>query len=616
MLEHGILQSRYFVSLEEAIDCVRQPEILNGPTKDSKRHGITTYREIRDMMNSPEGSKKLANDFNRDADLDKLKDYENKLEHGIRYESGVSDKSEVAVSVLKNMPEDTPAQIRDSGTMISLICGEYFEERVITGNRWLEILDKVVESHNIDRIDQKWIILIKDAFGDKSEQQLAQKFSLSDVVNFTEEINDRFYDTIRSFSVTALTVAQSALDTKLTNKQDKPWLYVDFYTNPSKVLLQYKDRFCGKQILDYICSTEIKGLTTVSEGMYRGIIYSFLSDKDPKKILKKVPLDFVFMASHEIQEMDDLASFSVKIAKKNSEEVEEFFEQLYSNMVKTWTYQQVIDFIPTYENIYVNENWKRVTKTLVNLRSWGTSKKDSTAFKGLYPRHFDTGIWLMAVAAWFVVQKRQTVERACQLVADAYISILETGIEFEQNIIPTNKYFGTESAQYKSAGGTHRYEQIFRFIPTEVDKKIKERSQDRTLATKLGEETRRKFADLLTNNQINDHSVWIFELSTDVGLDSKPQHYNLTSGQHMHWMHTTPHTNNGNAQDGFLGFVGDNLGIGKMYYWKNYTQKNYIEKIIEKTNDAIENAKELNLTLYKDQMRTSVNKLLVIHRSL
>ena len=136
------------------------------------------------------------------------------------------------------------------------------------------------------------------------------------------------------------------------------------------------------------------------------------------------------------------------------------------------------------------------------------------------------------------------------------------------------------------------------------------------MATKPGEETRRKFADLLTNNQINDHSVWIFELSTDVGLDSKPQHYNLTSGQHMHWMHTTPHTNNGNAQDGFLGFVGDNLGIGKMYYWKNYTQKNYIEKIIEKTNDAIENAEELNLTLYKDQMRTSVNKLLVIHRSL
>ena len=138
MLEHGILQSRYFVSLEEAIDCVRQPEILNGPTKDSKRHGITTYREIRDMMNSPEDSKKLANDFNRDADLDKLKDYENKLKHSIRYESGVSDKSEIAVSVLKNMPEDTPAQIRDSGTMISLICGEYFEERIITGNRWLD----------------------------------------------------------------------------------------------------------------------------------------------------------------------------------------------------------------------------------------------------------------------------------------------------------------------------------------------------------------------------------------------------------------------------------------------------------------------------------------------
>ena len=76
----------------------------------------------------------------------------------------------------------------------------------------------------------------------------------------------------------------------------------------------------------------------------------------------------------------------------------------------------------------------------------------------------------------------------------------------------------------------------------------------------------------------------VLPLSTDVLTE-----INLSNGDGLHWLHKTPHTKGGDAKDGFLGMIDDNLSSSTKFKNWDCTPNEYWKMVIDKNEKMLDN---------------------------
>ena len=154
------------MKLKEAIKFVGENK--HKPAIFVRKMFSVTFAECRELINNGD----MDNEGNRDEDLDTKMKYYGKVHHLIRYISGISEKGQLLISILKNSTSKV-GYIRDNGTMFSLTFGKYYDSKVLTGNDWLIMCEDIVDNYDINNEDDKYVInLITNFFNSKKEEHI------------------------------------------------------------------------------------------------------------------------------------------------------------------------------------------------------------------------------------------------------------------------------------------------------------------------------------------------------------------------------------------------------------------------------------------------------------
>lgn len=130
------------MNLKESIEFVGNNK--QKPAITVKKLGVVTFNECKNLIENNQ----LDNEGNRDEDLDTKTKYYGKVHHLIRYMTGISEKGQLLVSILKDNPSKV-GFIRDNGTMFSLTFGKYYTNDVLNGKEWLAMCDDIALHYDI-----------------------------------------------------------------------------------------------------------------------------------------------------------------------------------------------------------------------------------------------------------------------------------------------------------------------------------------------------------------------------------------------------------------------------------------------------------------------------------
>ena len=300
-------------TLKESIEFVGNNKQL--ASVFAKQLGFATFEECKEVVDLGI----LDNDTNRDEELDSVDLYINKVSHNIRYVSGVSEKGQLMVSILRDKV-DKKGLIRDNGTMFGLCFGEYFDSKFIDGHTWLAICEDVVTEYGIDDKDSEFIKLINKFFDKKNQSEMDLKYSLSDIVNSSEEIKKIYYGTTIAFVVNLMTRKQHQRDMINCNKQPNPWIAYNYYMTVHKDTEAYRTSFLGKELLKWVQDKE--GLATFTKGK---LMNTYKSTSEAKKVNVFVPLAISYCITHYIDNVDELNkayNMIVKFSNHNDKDVD------------------------------------------------------------------------------------------------------------------------------------------------------------------------------------------------------------------------------------------------------------------------------------------------------
>ena len=140
--------------LTEVVDLKK----INFSSRRAKRVGEATFKELSTLLQVL----KISNESNRDVELKEEKTLLNKLNHLVRFVSGISSKSQMLITILRDGLDDV-GYIRDDGTLsgLALIGGEYYEMPTFTPNELIKVIEDIDEEYSPSTDDRGFIDMVE-----------------------------------------------------------------------------------------------------------------------------------------------------------------------------------------------------------------------------------------------------------------------------------------------------------------------------------------------------------------------------------------------------------------------------------------------------------------------
>lgn len=561
-----------------------------------KRLGAVTFKMCRELINLS----KLDNEGNRDEDLDTHMKYYGKVHHLIRFMSGISEKGQLLVSILKDSPSKV-GYIRDNGTMFSLTFGKYYDTKVLTGNEWLMMCDDIIDSYDITNEDDKYVVyLIRKFFETKKEEQLGFAYSLKEVVESSEEFKE-FYDNVQiGFVVSLQTIRQFEKDMMNCNRQPNPWLAYNYYMTPLKRTDEYKTHYCGDQLLKYF--TNKPGTDIFGKGK---LIYGHQSYAEKHKVAKMIPILQAYIGSYFCDTIDEFKKFNDMVVGfengKDDGKETEYWKNMFKKVISEASYSTIIEWYEKqYKPVFESDDWNIIT---IQINKMVTDKLNGSkvqSMEDLHIKKYHTGILMMAMVLYFKRKHPKLgIAKLTTKVTSEYARLLSGDINHNNEKVAVWKYFGTERDTYKSTNSDARWEKLFKYVFQNVQSDINNRSKDRDNQAEYRNNVLKRTTSFFESEGLVPR-LKLFPLSTDNLCV-----INFLIGDGLQWLHKTPHSTGGDAKEGFLGMTDDNLSGNQKFknwdctpneYWVMVAEQNELmldtltgvdKKLVEKSINII-----------------------------
>lgn len=584
------------MNLKESIQYVGENK-SNAAIRVKKLGGVT-FQMCRELINLG----KLDNEGNRDEDLDTLMKYYGKVHHLIRYMSGISEKGQLLVSILKDSPSKV-GYIRDNGTMFSLTFGKYYDNSVLNGNAWLFMCDDIIENYDITNEDDKYVInLIRNFFQPKKEEELAFTYSLKDVVESSNEFIE-FYDNVEiGFVVSLQTIRQFEKDMMNCNRQPNPWLAYNYYMTPLKRTDEYKTHYCGDQLLKYFSGKS--GTDLFGKGK---LMYGHQSYSEKHKVAKMIPILQAYIGSHYCDNIDSFKNFNSMVVDfengKDDGKETTYWRDMFKKVISEASYTTIIEWYEKqYKLVFESEDWNIIT-TQINKMVTDRDKLDGSkvaSMEDLHIKKYHTGILMMAIVLYFKRKyPKLGIGKLTTKITTEYARLLNGDVNHNNEKVAVWKYFGTERDIYKSTNSDARWEKIFKYVFQNVQSDISNRSKDRDNQAEYRENVLKRTTSFFDSEGLVSR-LKLFPLSTDNLCV-----INFSNGDGLQWLHKTPHSTGGDAKEGFLGMTDDNLSGNQKFknwdctpneYWLMVAERNELmlgtligvdKKLVEKSINSI-----------------------------
>jgi hypothetical protein len=565
------------------------------PALLARKIGVVTFSECRDLINSG----KLDNEGNRDEDLDTRVKYYGKVHHLIRYMTGISEKGQLLVSILRDSSSKV-GYIRDNGTMFSLTFGKYYDNKVLTGNDWLDLCDAIIDEYDITNGGDDYVInMVRNFFKPKKEEQLTFSYSLKEIVESSIDFKE-FYDNVPIGFVASLhTVRQFEKDMINCNRQPNPWLAYNYYITPLKRTDEYKTHYCGDQLLEYF--TNKPGADTFSKGK---LMFGHQSYAEKHKVAKMIPILQAYIGSHYCETIDDFKKFNdMVVAFENGRDdgkETEYWRNMFKKVMNDVSYSSMIEWYEKqYKPVFESDSWNNVTNQINKIVAFKMGNSKIESMEALHIKKYHTGILMMSIVLYFKRKNSKiAISKLTENVSGEYVRLLTGNINYNNEKVPVWKYFGIERDIYKSTNADSRWEKLFKYVFQNVQTDIVNRSKDRDNQAEYRESTLKRISSFIDNENMRSR-LKFFPLSTDILCT-----VNFSNGDGLHWLHKTPHSMGGDAEDGFLGMTDDNLtGNQKFKNW-NCTQAEYWLRVSERNENMLDSLDVVSKKLVQNSIDT------------
>ena len=570
----------------------------------AKKIGVATFAECRPLIE--EGL--LDNGSNRDEDLDTPVKYWGKLHHLIRFLMAISEKGQLLISVLKDTT-DKVGFIRDNGTMFSLVFGTYYTQKVLNGHEWLSICDDIVESYDINEEQDKELTnLLESYFQSLTAEQLDLKYSVKDIFTSSKRLIEIYDNCEISFVVNLHNSKQFAKDMINCNRQPNPWIAYNFYMTPLKRTNEYKTTFLGKELIEYFESKFGAHIFKKGELMNG---HKTMAEKH--KVARMIPILQSYIGSRYCNTLEQFKTFNEMVMAfeggTDDGKENEYWSEMFKKVVRDASYQDIVDF---YENEYLkvfkSDKWLEVNECMLTIKSKNNWNAIPTALSDLHVKKYHTGILILTFVLYFKRLKSKGWDKTINAVIDEYVRLLEGDVTYNGIAIAVDNFFGNDASLYQSTSGNVRWDKIFQFLFKNVTNDFNNRSKDRNLEAEYRAQVLSRIGNFMDNEQLIPR-MKIYPIHGDVASV-----ISWKTGEGLHWLHKNPHDTGGDAKDGFLGLIDDNLGqLTKKLNW-TCTPNEYVillaernELILEKLPDGREKKSLKNAieTLY--QLEESLN---------
>jgi len=581
--------------LKDAIKYVGENK--DKPAASTKQLGIVTFSECRELIKDFH----LDNEGNRDEDLDSEEKYYNKLHHLIRYMSGISEKGQLLISILKDNSSKV-GYIRDNGTMFALTFGKYYDTKVITGNGWIFMCDDIMKDYDINNEDDKYVInLILNFFESKKEEQLSFKYSLKDIVESSDEFKS-FYDGVEiGFAVSLHTIKQFERDMVNCNRQPNPWIAYNHYMTPHKRTDEYKTYFCGDKLLEYF--DDKIGAHIFERGK---LIYGHQSYAEKHKVARLIPILQSYIGSHYCETIDDFKKFNDMVVKfergkDGGTKETDYWSSMFKKVINDVTYTNMTDWYEKhYKPLFESNKWDNITTQINKMVFNKLNGSKVQSMEDLHIKKYHTGILMMSFVLHFKRKyPRVGIDKIIEKIVNEYVRLLSGDVNHNNENIPVWEYFGTERDFYQSTNVDARWEKIFKYVFQNIQSDFNNRSKDRDKQYDYRHNVLKRTSSFFESESILPR-LTLFPLSTDNLCV-----INFSNGEGLHWLHKTPHSSGGNADDGFLGMTDDNLTGNQKYKNWNCEPNEYWLLVADRNEDMLDNY-PLNVVEHK-MVRRSID---------
>ena len=571
---------------------VRESKSNNVSSRKAKRSGTETFDELSNLL----GENEISNDSNREVELEEKDQYKNKLGHLMRFVTGISEKSAMLITVLRN-GLDNVGYIRDDGTLSGLAfrAGEYYDTATLSPNEISVIIEDIDVEFEISSIDREFIDMIEDVFVRLSEEERKLPISWKSIVEDNDEIKDFYFSTTLDYVINLLTMKQHSKDMRNANLQPHPWIAFQYYWVPNKLLPEYKDVLLGKKLFEFVLDKP--GLAFSSPGKIMGRLNP--KKEKMKKAEQLKPLVLAYCGARFCDTLDEMKVFWKMVAKFNSHEnptVYSYWSNMFKEFIKETSNSDMVKFYEEkYKKSYEHSKWNgpdgpnAVLKELV--KNTGMKTCDAIT-KFNISRHEDNGICFLTYAIWCKEMHKKSWDATIELIVNSYVARLEGSLDLKSS--PTDPWdngvypvWEALSEGYIKSAIESRCKHIFYPMMDDVTTKIYERKQDRYHASVLKKKSLSLHYDLLHDERLSTR-ITLFPLSSNGSLNDVIT-INFGLGGGLHWLH--PNDDENNAKDGFLGLIGDNLREPfKSMDWTPFIKENsnYWKMLFEHNEDKVD----------------------------
>ena len=580
--------------------------------RDAKKVGEATFKELSELVFNC----KLDNGGNRDEELgdeDTTKQYIQKLSHNFRFVSGISEKSQLLATVIRESV-DKSAHIRDNGTFLALAVGDYYDKEFINGKEWIKLCEDIKKEYIVDSKDSKFIDLVLTFFEHMSSQQLTLKYSLKSVINSNSEISELYWSTKFQYSLNLLTLHQHQKDMINANKQPNPWEAYNFYMTPHKYGESYRKLFLGDDVIKW--AQNKKGLDIFTTGK---ILSSFQSKSKKKKVNRMIPLLFPYIISRTCdtpEQIMEAYQMIVSFSSYINDGINDYWTKKFEYVVENTTITEIKEFYEKeYLPVFQHTSWAEINTTVNKFKENNTLSKAWDAFR---ISKFDTSILLISIPIWFKHKgKAKTgLTRLVEKTVESYVKLLngntqklesDGSIAKDENGYAINRsikeIFSKGEDNVTNSNARERY--VLKHIVPEVESWLASQKKDRVQSAKYKKISLGKHKIVISKVMKTWNTFYVYPLSSD--------RYSLMSfyGNDMtEWLHPGLLIDDeAQAVDGFLGHYDDNhskfykkkLWGGEdkqLEYWKLLSQRQtemlQIEKNVTKKMMLMETIKILN----------------------
>jgi len=538
-----------------------------------------TFSECSELINN--GT--IDNEGNRDEDLDTKMKYYGKVHHLIRYISGISEKGQLLISILKDDKSEV-GYIRDNGTMFSLTFGKYYDSKVLTGNDWLIMCDDIISNYDINNEDDKYVInLINNFFESKKEEQLSFEYSLKEVINSSKELKE-FYDNSEIGYVVSLhTIRQFEKDMINCNMQLNAWIAYNYYMTPLKRTEEYKVYYCGDKLLEFFIDKE--GADTFNKGK---LMYGHQSYAERSKVAKMIPILQAYIGSHYCETVEDFKQFNEMVVKfengSDDGKETEYWRKMFKRVIREVGYTTIIKWYEKqYKPTFKSEDWNSITTTINTMVTNKLNGSRVQSMEDLHIKKYHTGIVMMAMVLYFKRKySKLGIDKLTTKVTSEYVRLLSGDVNHNNEKVTVWKYFGSERDTYKSTNSDARWGKLFKYVFQNVQSDINNRSKDRDNQAEYRDNVLKRTTSFFESEGLVSR-LKLFPLSTD-----DISWINFSTGDGLQWLHKNPHSTGGDAKEGFLGMTDDNLSGNQKFKNWNCTPTEYWLMVADRNENILD----------------------------